>query len=74
MKKYDIKINYIKFNKDIMSIGWSAKNIGFGVLDIYYDKGKDTFYIRTEGMGKKFYEKVLEEAKEYLLYKSVIVE
>lgn len=74
MKKYNIRINYIDFKNNQTIIGWSAKNIGFGVLTITYDKEKDIYYVETETMGKDFYEQVIKEAKKYLFHKSVIIE
>lgn len=73
-KKYDIRINYVNFLDKRVEIGWSAKNIGFGVLTINYNEEKDTYYIETETMGKEFYEQVLNEAQKYILHKSIIIE
>ena len=72
--KYNIRINYVNFEDDIVFIGWSAKGVGFGVLSIYWNDLKDTYYIETETMGKEFCEQVLNEAQKYILHKSVIIE
>lgn len=76
MKKYDIRINYVNFLDKRVEIGWSAKNIGFGVLTISIDdiRKQQKFYVETECMGKDFYEQVMEEAKKYLLDKSEIID
>ena len=73
-KKYEIEINYIHFVDDAMIIGWSAKNIGFGVLSIYKDLEEEKYHVETETMGKEFYKQVLKEANKYLLENSIIVE
>lgn len=72
-KRYHIKINYIHFKPDAMEIGWSAKNIGFGVLTIREDDN-GSYYVETETMGKNFYDQVLTEVKKYLFHKSEIIE
>ena len=74
MKKYEIRINYINFEDDQVFIGWSAKGVGFGVLSIYWNDLKDTYYVETETMGKEFCEQVLNEAQKYILHKSVVIE
>ena len=74
-KKYDIKINYVNFLDKRVEIGWSAKNIGFGILTISFDSKKSRhFLVETECMGKDFYEQVMEEANKYILKKSKIIE
>lgn len=74
MKKYEIEIDYVYFNENCMLIDWSAKNIGFGVLTIVFNERENLFQIETETMGEEFYKQVLEEAKKYILKKSIIVE
>lgn len=73
MTNYNIKIKNIEISENNIYIEWSA-NIGFGVLNVHYDKEKDTYLVETETLGKDFYQQVLEEAKEYILYKSVIID
>ena len=73
--KYDIKINEVIFYEKSISILWSAKNIGFGVLDIYLDlKNKNHYYVKTETMGKEFYQELLIKLTEYLFKNSSIIE
>ena len=71
-RDYEITINYIRFNKDNISIGWSA-NIGFGVLDIW---GEDDthFEVATECLGKEFYKQVLDAFYDCLLKNYTIIE
>lgn len=74
-KKYDIRINYVNFLDKRVEIGWSAKNIGFGILTISFDSKKSRhFLVETECMGKDFYKQVMEEANKYILKKSKIIE
>ena len=74
-KKYDIRINYVSFLDKRLEIGWSAKNIVFGILTISYDSKKSRhFLVETECMGKDFYEQVMEETNKYILKKSKIIE
>lgn len=73
MKDYDIEIDYVHFNRDCVSIGWSA-NIGFGVLTIYQDDDDKPFEVDTEHLGDNFYKQVLDKFKEYLLKDYKIVE
>ena len=76
MKKYDIKINDICFQDNVIVISWSAKNIGFGQLTISvsYDNENPPFLVETECMSEEFYKQVLEEAKKYIFKNSKIIE
>lgn len=66
--KYNIRINYITFSGGAMYIGWSAKNIGFGVLSIYTDSKDGTkFDFDTECMSDEFRDQVLEGAIKYMV-------
>lgn len=72
-KKYEIEINYIDIEEKTIYIGWSAKDIGFGVLTINKQEEKE-FYVETETMGREFYKQLLKEGNKYLLENSIIVE
>lgn len=70
--KYDVSINYIWFDKDVMTIGWSA-NIGFGQLTVYrIDKSTkeyidESFAFDTECLSDEFRDEVLSKVPEYLV-------
>ncbi len=61
-----IEIDYIHIQRDIIIIGWSAENIGFGQLTlVQYEEGK--FDIDSECMSKEFCNDVLAAAAKYIL-------
>lgn len=82
--KYNISINDIKIIDGKLSIHWSCRNVGFGVLDIIINKEKDNilknivdseeFLVYTEHMGREFYEQILNKTMSYLLANSKICE
>ena len=76
MKKYDITINDISFQDNVIFIDWSAKGVGFGQLTISvsYDNENPPFLVETECMGENFYKQVMEAAKLYIFEKSKIIE
>ncbi len=65
MKEYEIEIDYINFDYREMQIGWTAKNIGFGVLTIHQD-AINKYTIDSETMPQDFVDKVLYEASIYI--------
>lgn len=81
----EITINYVNMLNGTLQIGWSAKDCGFGVLDIIFNSEKDnmienllastkTFVIATENMGEEFAREVLKEAINYIFDNGDIVE
>lgn len=82
--EYNISINNVEITDGKLSIHWSCRNVGFGVLDIVINKEKDNilkdiveseeFLVYTERMGEEFYEQILNKTMLYLLANSKICE
>lgn len=64
MKKYNIEINNITFQKNFLIVDWIA-NIGWGQLTIEIVNGQ--FDIDSEHLGMEFVKECLEATTQYIL-------
>jgi len=72
-----IKIDYITFKNNKIEIGWTKKDIGFGVLTIHSSSAEyasPKFEVETECMGENFYHEVIDEVVKTLKINSKIIE
>lgn len=72
-KERRLEVDNVVIHEDHINIQWHG-SIGFGNLDIYYDKENEKYDVTTECLGEEFYKEILKLTSEYLIKNSNIIE